>query len=336
MKKQKFTNGVCDFYSQFFNNGEHTICFLNQEGEPSLIRHDLSITQKELWFGKSVANNILQFYQTAKDYDYIVFHSLFYRYWLRAFVACCWKLLKKVVWIEWGADLYTWKDNHGGIMSQLMNRIDHQLRTKCAAVVCIFPPDQQHYRNEFPNSQAKVFYAPYSAGKVSAEYQNYTPDSRLQQSKASGEPIYIQVGHSATPTIDHIHTLDTLSRFSDQNIRLFLPLNYGDSQYADRVQAHAEKLFPGKVICLRQMLAPADYFAHLARVDIGIFDTHRQIALGNIQRMLFRNVKLYLPELKYCGDNGAMIGCQGYYEYLAGKRADLDLNAYATRDISLG
>ena len=31
-----------------------------------------------------------------------------------------------------------------------------------------------------------------------------------------------------------------------------------------------------------------------------------------------------------------MIGCQGYYEYLAGHVADQDLNAYATRDISLG
>ena len=28
--------------------------------------------------------------------------------------------------------------------------------------------------------------------------------------------------------------------------------------------------------------------------------------------------KLYLPELKYCGDNAAMIGCQGFYEYQAG------------------
>ena len=46
--------------------------------------------------------------------------------------------------------------------------------------------------------------------------------------------------------------------------------------------------------------------------------------------------KLFLPELKYCGDNGAMIGCQGYYEYLAGHLAGYDLNAYATRDISLG
>ena len=44
-------------------------------------------------------------------------------------------------------------------------------------------------------------------------------------------------------------------------------------------------------------------------------------------------MELYLPPLKYCGDNGAMIGCQGYYEYLAGIRADAALNAYATLDI---
>ena len=43
-----------------------------------------------------------------------------------------------------------------------------------------------------------------------------------------------------------------------------------------------------------------------------------------------RGYKLYLPELKYCGDNGAMIACQGYFDYLAGKRADESLNAVAT------
>ena len=46
--------------------------------------------------------------------------------------------------------------------------------------------------------------------------------------------------------------------------------------------------------------------------------------------------RLYMPELRLCGDNGAMIGCQGYYEYLAGKRGGMDLNAYATRDIKKG
>ncbi|MGN8896580.1 tRNA (adenosine(37)-N6)-threonylcarbamoyltransferase complex transferase subunit TsaD [Flavonifractor sp. HCP28S3_F3] len=47
-------------------------------------------------------------------------------------------------------------------------------------------------------------------------------------------------------------------------------------------------------------------------------------------------IRLYLPQLSLCGDNGAMIGCQGYYEYLAGNRAGMDLNAYANRDIKKG
>ena len=45
-------------------------------------------------------------------------------------------------------------------------------------------------------------------------------------------------------------------------------------------------------------------------------------------------VRLYLPPMRWCGDNGAMIGAQGYYEYLAGHTAGMELNAYATRDIS--
>ena len=42
--------------------------------------------------------------------------------------------------------------------------------------------------------------------------------------------------------------------------------------------------------------------------------------------------RLYLPPLRLCGDNGAMIGAQGYYEYQAGHTAGMDLNAYAPRD----
>lgn len=44
-------------------------------------------------------------------------------------------------------------------------------------------------------------------------------------------------------------------------------------------------------------------------------------------------LKLYFPPLKLCGDNGAMIGAQGYYEYMAGQRGTLSLNAYANMSI---
>lgn len=43
--------------------------------------------------------------------------------------------------------------------------------------------------------------------------------------------------------------------------------------------------------------------------------------------------EVYMPPLKLCGDNGAMIGAQGYYEYMAGNVADMSLNAYATKSI---
>ena len=46
--------------------------------------------------------------------------------------------------------------------------------------------------------------------------------------------------------------------------------------------------------------------------------------------------RLFLPELCWCGDNAAMIGCQGFFEFQAGHLACWDLNAYATRDIALG
>ncbi len=45
------------------------------------------------------------------------------------------------------------------------------------------------------------------------------------------------------------------------------------------------------------------------------------------------NWKLYLPELSLCGDNAAMVGAQGYYEFLEGNTAGLELNAYAGMEI---
>lgn len=46
-----------------------------------------------------------------------------------------------------------------------------------------------------------------------------------------------------------------------------------------------------------------------------------------------RGLSLYLPERSLCGDNAAMIASQGYYEYLAGNTAGMDLNACAQRSI---
>jgi N6-L-threonylcarbamoyladenine synthase len=47
-----------------------------------------------------------------------------------------------------------------------------------------------------------------------------------------------------------------------------------------------------------------------------------------------RHWQFYCPEIRYCGDNAAMVGAQAYYEYQAGHTAGLDLNAKPELSIS--
>ena len=53
----------------------------------------------------------------------------------------------------------------------------------------------------------------------------------------------------------------------------------------------------------------------------------RQLVNDGAQKL---GAQVFLPELKYCGDNGAMIGAQGYYEYRDGNLADWTLNGLPT------
>lgn len=45
-----------------------------------------------------------------------------------------------------------------------------------------------------------------------------------------------------------------------------------------------------------------------------------------------KNVKLYMPPLSLCGDNGAMIASQAYYEAMSENFADISLNAIPVND----
>lgn len=56
----------------------------------------------------------------------------------------------------------------------------------------------------------------------------------------------------------------------------------------------------------------------------------RQLVNDGAQKL---GAKVYLPELKFCGDNGAMIAAQGYYQFRTGRTADWTLNGLPTLPI---
>ena len=56
----------------------------------------------------------------------------------------------------------------------------------------------------------------------------------------------------------------------------------------------------------------------------------RQLVNDGAQKL---GARVFLPELKYCGDNAAMIAAQGYHEYKDGNLAGLRLNGLPTLEI---
>ena len=67
--------------------------------------------------------------------------------------------------------------------------------------------------------------------------------------------------------------------------------------------------------------------ADLAAAGGVVANSHLRLRLTELAEKMRR--KLYIPPISLCGDNAAMIGAQGYYEYLAGHIADASLNASA-------
>ena len=60
----------------------------------------------------------------------------------------------------------------------------------------------------------------------------------------------------------------------------------------------------------------------------GGVSANSHLRTGITEECKLHGAEFYAPTLSLCGDNAAMIGAQGYYEFLNGARADESLNAY--------
>ena len=291
MQNEKFTAEISEFYNYYFCNGDHEICYFLLKDES--INLDNRIKSFEFIYDKSLKSR-MQFLKILKNYDYIVLHSLFLDNGLKMLIKLK-KLYRKIVWIEWGYDLYNWIPK--GKFKFLTKPLNFFLRNNFNSVVCIFEPDVIYYKNNFPKSMSKVFYAPYCGPFIIDEYKHYSNYSRLNDTNLQNDEVYVQIGHSANTQINHINILHMLSKFKNEKIKLFIPLSYGDKNYAKKVKDVARSLFDeDKLIFLDEFVPIEKYYEITKRIDIAIFDTDRQIALANIQRLIFRNVKIFLTD----------------------------------------
>lgn len=155
MIREKFTESISAFYDKFFNNGEHEICYINVDGQKSLINEKISISQKEIYIS-DISNNsksdIKKVVTAVDGYSYIVLHSLFCEGRMLKKIALDQRLRSRIVWIEWGYDLYDWKVKVSSLDDRILRYCGRVVRTKCNSVITIFPPvaQRQNNHNVFP------------------------------------------------------------------------------------------------------------------------------------------------------------------------------------------
>ena len=129
--------------------------------------------------------------------------------------------------------------------------------------------------------------------------------------KVEGRPYDMSFSGLKTAAINLIHHAEQTGEALDlPSLCASFAKGVSDSLVPRAVAAHREKGY-------RKLVAAGGVAAN-SRIRA---DLQRAAAAAGAE--------LFIPPLKLCGDNAAMIGCQGYYEYLAGNTAGSDLNAYA-------
>ncbi len=164
---------------------------------------------------------------------------------------------------------------------------------------------------------ARVLGMPYPGGAALDKMarQGHPEKYALPRSKPGENPYNMSFSGLKTAALNLIHHADQIGEELD------VP-----SLCASFSQAVSDTLVPRVAMALEQTgyrkIAVAGGVAANSRI--------REDVLTAAKKM---GAEVYMPPLSLCGDNGAMIGAQAYYEYLAGNVADMSLNAYATKSI---
>ena len=244
----------------------------------------------EFEMGKNAWQRTNHVFNKMKRADNIILHSLYLSKWELLRLAFSPDILKKAAWVEWGKDLYHYKEEDKSLKAIIHNYVHTRIRESISCFVSIFPPDEQVFRQNFKN-KAPVLQTSYVAYNSIDLLEKTRPKVKKQNS------VKVQVAHSCNTWNNHFDILNALAHFKYSNIELVIPLSTGAPvENKKKISDYAQTLFGHKVDFLWDEMDKENYFKFLWSVDIAVFWLNRQAALGNILRLLYMGKKVFLPK----------------------------------------
>lgn len=299
-----------------FETDEHHFYFINEcpDSEKSLF--DYGNVQQMT--GNSKVEKMKHLYKALKEADIVLWHGFIYPGRFMLFLAANPQFLKKSVWVVWGIDLYNWERQNDSLHNRVINMLNRYCRCHLKAVVTLLEPDRKYYQENF-TSKIPCYVVPYPISKESFEAMDIYRDWKPRRNGV----MYVQVAHNAHTFNNHMEILESLVPYAEENMRLFLPMSYGNDwhtsndQYGKKIQDFVKEHFPKKARILERLMPQLKYTEFLWNMDVAIFNAERQNALGNILKLLYMGNKVYLTP------NGPL------YTFFKEKNIEI----YSTKDI---
>lgn len=307
---EKWARSMSVFFDDNFSNQEIMFISKKEKDKDFLCFNDLNIKQQKFLYEKTISiKDCYKLKKILSKYDKIILHTIPFSSFYEMYFTFFKSLMRKFVWISTGADLYRYDIKKKNTISPTIKlHYNTKFRKNVSFFVGIFPPDIDVFKQKI-TTKVPTLYVPYCCYSKKHPYEFISRKIITSQEKyETNQPLIIQIGHSSDETVKHKEILDDLVRFSNENIKIILPLSYGDKDYANKIENYAKELFKDKAICLRNFMPFKEYSMQLASIDIFLSKSLRQIGLGNINPLLYYKKKIFLPSksvmFKFFTNNG--------------------------------
>lgn len=196
-------------------------------------------------------------------------------------------LLRKCYWIIWGIDLYIRKIGKRTLKWRVKEVLRRVVIGRVGAIVTGTKGDYDLAVRWYGARGRYIECFNYPSNI----YKEYVVPPRRD------DGIRILVGNSADPSNNHMDILDALSKYRGENIKIIVPLSYGNPKHREAVCDYGRQLFGEKFVPLLQYMELDDYIGLLAGIDIAVYAHRRQQAFGNKITLLGMGKKVFMrPE----------------------------------------
>ena len=253
------------FVNRYFDKNEHF--FILCSAKKDIKKFENGIT-KDIFAQEEF------FIKKMKEADKIILHGLWYDKLCEVFLENR-ELFEKTYWKMWGGDFH-FPNKQSNLKKEMIKNIKNFI---------------VYIQEEFEYLKANY--------DVNGDlYKSFMYPSNIYKEflfkKRKTKTINIQVGNSADPTNNHLEVYKKLLKYKNLNVKIFVPLVYGDEKYAKKVIIEGKKLFKDKFVVIKKRMSYKKYSQFLFNMDIAIFAHNKQQAVGNTITLLGMGKKVYM------------------------------------------